>query len=95
MRIIADRIGAFARRGDHLVRCRNKLAGDRIGGIPRLDQISQVGRHGDRIALADLLHDGLVCRRNETVRNEVGGRPQGVWPEYSVHASPAGGVHTT
>ena len=97
MRIIADRIGVLAGLLDQFRGARNELPRDRIVGIVGIDQRGDVGRHRDRIARGDLFEIGERGRRRKAAFDEFGGLAQrrGQFRIDPVHASPAGGVHTT
>ena len=97
MRIVTDRVGVLAGRCHQFLRARNELSRDGIGGIVRLDQRGDLRRHGDGITRGDPLQLGQRGRRHKPARHQLGRLAQrrrkfGVDP---VHASPAGGVHTT
>ena len=76
---------------------RNELPRDRIIGIIRIDQRGDIGRHRDGVARGDLLEIGERGRRRKAAFDDLGGLAQrrGQFSINLVHASPAGGVHTT
>jgi hypothetical protein len=97
MRVIADRIGVLAGLLDQFGGIRDELPRDRIVGIVRIDQRGDIGCHRNRVARGDFLEIGeRRCRRKASF-DELGGLAQRS-SQFSidlVHASPAGGVHTT
>src|SRR5439155_6724602 len=97
MHVVADRIGALAGPLHQLPGIRNELSRDRVVGIFRVDQRGNVRRYRHRIARGDGFESGKIIRRRKAVGDEFGGPPQcrnESWID-PVHASPAGGVHTT
>ena len=97
MGVVTDRIGALAGLFDQFPDVRDELACDRVVGIFAVDQISDIGRHRDRIARGDAFEIGNIRRRRKATGDQLGGLPQRrseFWID-PVHASPAGGVHTT
>ena len=97
MRVIADRIGVFAWRVHQFLRARDELPRDRIVGIVRVDQGGDIRRHRDRIARGDPFEIGKIGCRRKPALDQLGGLPQRCrqFRIDPVHASPAGGVHTT
>ena len=97
MRVIADRIGALVRLHDQFLGAWNELPRDRIVGIVGVDQGGDIRRHRHRVACRDLLQIGEILDRDQALVDQFRGLAQGrgrleIDP---VHASPAGGVHTT
>ena len=99
MRIVADRIGAFAWLCDQLGGRRNELPRDGVVRIIGIDQPGNVWRHRDRIARSDPLEIGEIDRAREPAGDEFARLAQWSWQfsrqTRSAHVSPAGGVHTT
>ena len=97
MRVVADRIGVFARRAHQFQRARNELPRDRIVRIFSVDQAGDIGRHGDGIARGDPFEVGEIGSLRQPALDELGGLPQRCrqFRIDPVHGSPAGGVHTT
>ena len=97
MRIIADRIGVLPGLLDQFGSIRDELPRDRIIGIIRIDQRGDIGRHRDGVAGGDFLEIGERGRRRKAPLDELGRLAQrrGQFSIDLVHASPAGGVHTT
>ena len=105
MCVVADWIGALAWCSHQLLRARNELPRDGIGGIIGIDQRGNVGRHRNRIARGDLLQHGKIVRTRKSARHQLIGPAQGrgkscckfwVDPVHALlHVTSAGGVHTT
>src|SRR5260221_8690639 len=97
MGIVADWIGALAGQLDQFPRVRNELPRDRIVGIFAVDQRYDIRGHGDRVARGDPFETGKISRGRKATGDEFGRPPQcgGQFWIDPVHASPAGGVHTT
>ena len=97
MGVVADRIGVFAGLLHQFQRIRNELPRDRIVGILGIDQGGDVRRHRDRVARGDPFEIGQIGRRRQPAIDQFGRLPQRrrQFRIDPVHASPAGGVHTT